>query len=65
MAKLLNVPEVSEYLGVSVATVRKWILERKVPFVKIGTAVRFDIEVIEGIRKNGLSNSSSQAPEEE
>lgn len=54
MAKLLRVPEVAEYLGVKVSTVRKWILTNRVPVVRIGTSVMFDIEVIEGIRKNGL-----------
>jgi excisionase family DNA binding protein len=37
---LRNVEDSALFLGLKPATVRKWILERRLPFVKIGRSVR-------------------------
>lgn len=37
----LNVFDLALYLSVKESTVRKWVLLRKIPFVKIGKLVRF------------------------
>ena len=50
----MSVPDVAEALGVKEPTVRKWILERKIKFVKIGAFVRFNPEYIEKIMEEGL-----------
>ena len=53
MSKLLNAKETAELLGVKESTIRKWVLERKIPFVKVGALVRFnscDIEAIQAKR---------------
>lgn len=55
MAKLLDVKEASKLLSVSENTVRKWILQKRIPFVKIGTLVRFKEEDIIRISCEGLS----------
>lgn len=34
---LLNVNEVAEALNISTSTIRVWVLEKKIPFVKFGT----------------------------
>ncbi len=39
--RLLSVPELAEFLGVSPAWVRKQILGRAIPFTKLGRNVRF------------------------
>lgn len=41
---LLNVAEAGEVLGVSPWTIRRWVSQGRVPFVKLGKAVRFDKE---------------------
>jgi excisionase family DNA binding protein len=38
---LLNVGQVAEMLGISIATIRKWVLTGFIPYRKIGKAVRF------------------------
>jgi excisionase family DNA binding protein len=38
---LLNVGQVARMLGLSAATIRKWVLTRYIPYRKIGKAVRF------------------------
>ena len=43
---LIAVNEAAQYLGISPHTVRKYVLIRKLPFVKIGAAVRFEREAL-------------------
>lgn len=38
---LLTVDDAAKVLGVHPVTVRKWIAERAIPFVRLGRAVRF------------------------
>jgi excisionase family DNA binding protein len=40
---LLNVGQVAEMLGLSAATIRKWVLARYIPYRKIRRAVRFSL----------------------
>lgn len=56
MSKLFNVKETAELLGVKEPTIRKWVQERRIPFVKVGVSVRFNSDEIEKIQKEGLSS---------
>lgn len=40
--RLLTVQEAAQYLAVSVSTLYGWVWQRRVPFIKIGRALRFD-----------------------
>ena len=40
--RLLSVPEFAQSLGITVACVRRWLLERKIAYVKIGRLVRIE-----------------------
>ncbi len=51
---MLNVEDVAKRLNTSTATIRKWILQRRIPFVKIGSLVRFRPEDIDRIEREGL-----------
>lgn len=42
MAQLLTTAEVAKQLRVTEGTVRKWVMNNRIPFVKIGSAVRYD-----------------------
>lgn len=44
---LLDVGQVAEMLGLSIATIRKWVLTRYIPYIKIGKAVRFSASEIQ------------------
>lgn len=44
---LLNVQETADRLGIKPATVRAWLLHRKLPCVHVGRAVRIPAEAIE------------------
>jgi excisionase family DNA binding protein len=55
MQKLLNVKEASEMLAVKPATVRAWLLRRRLPHVKVGRAVRIPSEsIVDLIRRNTI-----------
>jgi len=46
MIQLLTVKQAAELLGLKVATVRAWLLRRKLPRVNCGRAVRIPAEAI-------------------
>ena len=50
---LLKVSVAAERLGVTPATIRKWIFYRNIEFVRIGRAVRISERVIEDIIAEG------------
>ncbi len=54
MSKLLDVIEASKRLSVSPNTIRKWVQLKRIPYVKIGTLVRFKEDVIENIAQGGM-----------
>ena len=43
---LVDIDTVAGHLGVSVRHIRRLIDERRIPFVKVGRHVRFDVEAI-------------------
>lgn len=52
MEKLLTVKEVSELFGVTETTVRRWVMENKIPSYLIGGARRFNLqEVLEYVKE--------------
>ena len=46
MTQLLTVKQAAELLGLKVATVRAWLLRRKLPHVNCGRAVRIPADAI-------------------
>ncbi len=51
--QLLTVAQAADRLGLKVATIRRRILERKIPYVKLGRAVRIPVEAVEGLMAAG------------
>jgi len=45
--RLLTVQEAAQLLAVSVSTLYGWAWQRRIPFVKVGRALRFDIADLE------------------
>ncbi len=42
-SRLVTVQQASQYLGVSVSTLYGWVWQRRISFVKVGRALRFDL----------------------
>jgi len=45
--RFLGINEFAEYLGVQKGTLYVWVCQRKIPFLKIGKLVKFDLKEIE------------------
>jgi len=45
--RYLSPKELSQYLGVSLQTVYEWTSQKKIPYVKLGRLVKFDIKEID------------------
>lgn len=44
MNKLLSIKEASDFLGLRVPTIYKYVCSKKIPYVKLGSRVLFDPE---------------------
>ncbi len=45
--RFLNIHELSDFLGICVNTIYSWVSQDKIPFVKVGHLLRFDVPKIE------------------
>jgi len=53
--RFIGITGLSEYLDISKNTVYSWIWQRKIPYVKIGRLVKFDLRKIEDwIKERGV-----------
>lgn len=64
---LLTIREAAQYLAVSVSTLYGWVWQQRIPFIKIGRALRFDphdlaafIEANKHVPRKETSHSSSR-----
>ena len=63
--RLVQFKEVADHFGVSVQTVRAWVRDKKIPFIKIGAVYRFRIgEIEESLQGNSQVLSADDYPEE-
>ena len=51
MERLLKVEEVAKILNVGIGTIRHWVWEGSIPFIKIGGSIRFRSSQIESWAK--------------
>ncbi len=54
VTKLFTVQEAAEALRIKPATVRAWVLRRKINSFRVGRAVRISAEEIERVLRDGL-----------
>jgi len=45
--RLLDIKEAAEFLNVSPNTLYSWVSQRRIPFVKLGRRVEFDLKDLE------------------
>ncbi len=45
--RFIGVVELADYLGLTKGTVYVWVCRRKIPYVKVGRLVKFDLHKIE------------------
>ncbi|MBL7131300.1 MAG: helix-turn-helix domain-containing protein [Candidatus Omnitrophica bacterium] len=55
--RFLGITELSQYLGLTKGTLYVWVCQRRIPYVKIGRLVKFDlIEIEKWIRKRQVKD---------
>lgn len=47
MRRLISIKEAALYLGVSVHTLYAMVSQRRVPYAKVGSLVKFDVELLD------------------
>lgn len=45
--RFLGIKELANYLGIAEGTIYVWVCHRKIPYVKVGRLVKFDMRDIE------------------
>jgi excisionase family DNA binding protein len=59
--QFLDAGQVAEILGLSIATIRKWVLIRYIPYQKLGRAVRFSApEIREWVKTRTVNPAEEQ-----
>lgn len=53
-AEMLTVVQVADRLGLSPATIRSWIVQRRITFARLGRSVRIPTSAIEEIIERGI-----------
>jgi excisionase family DNA binding protein len=46
-SRLINISELSEWLGVARGTLYNWVYQQRIPFKKLGRCLRFAVDEIE------------------
>lgn len=58
--ELVSVEQAAQILSVSVSRLYGWVWQRRIPFVKLGRALRFDVsDLQEFIRRNRVQPRAS------
>ena len=47
MCRLITIKEAADYMGLSPHTLYTMVSQRRVPFVKVGRLVKFDVELLD------------------
>jgi excisionase family DNA binding protein len=46
-ARYIGIKELSEYLGLAKGTIYIWVCHKKIPYLKVGKLVKFDLVEVE------------------
>lgn len=45
--RLVNTQELAKYIGITEGTARVWTCHKKIPYIKVGKLVKFDLNEID------------------
>ncbi len=61
--RLIDTKEAAHYTGLSIHTVYAMVSQRRIPFVKVGRLVKFDLALLDGwIRQNTVMPMPPRKP---
>ena len=51
--RYINIDELSDYLGLSKNTIYSWVWQKRIPYIKFGRLVKFDLRAVDHwVKKN-------------
>ena len=65
METYLTIEELASHLKLATQTIRRWVLNREIPFHKINKVIRFRLSEIEKWIENGAKIPSSERESEQ
>jgi excisionase family DNA binding protein len=60
--QLLSVPQFAEALGVTVSCIRRFLLERKIAYTKVGRLVRIPASEVDRLITEGMRPARERRP---
>ena len=61
--RLLNIKEAAAYMGLSVHTLYTMVSQRRIPFIKVGRLVKFDVGLLDAwIKQHTVMPTPNNAP---
>jgi len=58
--RLIDINELSQYVGIKVHTLYTWVSQKRIPYVKCGRLTKFDLYVInEWIKRNSVTEGTA------
>lgn len=57
---IVNITELSQYLSISKNTIYAWVNQRRIPYHKVGSLLRFDINQIDEWLKTNKKEANSK-----
>lgn len=45
--RLVGIDKIADYLDISKATLYSWTLQKKIPYLKMGRLIKFDLQEVE------------------
>jgi len=58
METYITIEDLADYLKIAVQTIRRWVLNKEIPFHKVKKSIRFKVSEIEWWIENGAEHSS-------
>lgn len=59
--EIMNIRELSKYLKVSVSTIRRLILKRKIPYYRVSNQIFFNTEIIDNWIRNQIKTNTERS----
>ncbi|HHT9134605.1 MAG TPA: helix-turn-helix domain-containing protein [Candidatus Avalokitesvara rifleensis] len=60
--RLIGIKEAAGYLDISVNTLYTWVSQKRIPYVKIGRLVKFDLEALDRFIESNVVEENTDWP---
>lgn len=60
--RLVGIKEAAKYMDISVNTLYTWVSQKRIPYVKIGRLVKFDLEALNRFIESSVVEENKNWP---